>query len=265
MEQFLNYIQNFHWESYLKIVLIFLLGTIFLHILGKLFFKKRSLINHAISATFCIMFIYAAAIFLQTILHTASHYIVLPLITFHHNRVDFISLTKGGFFQICSSVLQLITLAFCVNLADSLLPKGKHLLMWFLVRCISVVGGYLAYAICAKLLSIYLPNAISLYAPAVLLGILFALLFTGFLRIPAGALLSTINPIIGALYTFFAANIIGRQITKAIISSSILCGLMLILQYWGVTGIDLDYMLWLPYFPATGVAVALWYVAYKIL
>jgi hypothetical protein len=164
---------------------------------------------------------------------------------------------------ICSEVLSMVILAFLVNLADGWLPRGKNIFSWVFFRCLTVVIGYILHLIVVGLFATYLPEGIVTYAPAILLGILILLLLTGALKIIIGALLSTVNPIIGGLYTFFFATVIGKQVTKAVLTTVILSALVIGLQYIGIHAISIASAALAAYIPLMLLLIVIWYVVCK--
>ena len=89
------------------------------------------------------------------------------------------------------------------------------------------------------------------------------LLLTGALKILVGALLTTVNPIIGGLYTFFFATVIGKQISKATLTTVILAGLIIALKYAGVTVISIASAALIAYVPILILLMILWYIVCK--
>ena len=98
----------------------------------------------------------------------------------------------------------------------------------------------------------------------ILLGILVTLLLTGALKILVGAVLTTVNPIIGGLYTFFFATVIGKQITKAVLTTAILAAAVLGLQYIGLSVISIAGSALVAYIPIMLLLVVLWYIVILI-
>ena len=164
---------------------------------------------------------------------------------------------------LCSEVLSMIILSFLVNLADGWLPRGKNIFSWIFFRCLTVVIGYLLHLVVVGLLATYLPDGIVTYAPVILLALLVLLLLTGALKILVGALLTTVNPIIGGLYTFFFATVIGKQISKATLTTVILAGLIIALKYAGVTVISIASAALMAYVPILILLIILWYIVSK--
>ena len=174
------------------------------------------------------------------------------------------SFTNAHYTVLCSEILSMIILSFLVNIADGWLPRGKNIFSWVFFRCLTVVIGYLLHLIVVGLFATYLPEGIVTYAPVILLGLLVLLLLTGALKIIVGALLSTVNPIIGGLYTFFFATIIGKQITKAVLTTVLLTGLVIGLQYIGLGVISIASAALTAYIPVMILLVVLWYIVIRI-
>ena len=53
-----------------------------------------------------------------------------------------------------------------------------------------------------------------------LLALLVLLLLVGALKLIVGAVLATVNPLIGAFYTFFFATLAGKALSKAILTTA---------------------------------------------
>ena len=253
-----------NFDSFWKAALILLLGTFLLSVLGRFIFGKRSALNHAVSSVIGILFIYAVTVVLKSAGAQVSSFIApLPFVTISGDKLILFSFINAHYTTICSEVLSMIILAFLVNLADGWLPRGKNLFSWTFFRCLTVVIGYLMHLLVVWIIEAYLPEGIVTYAPTILLGILILLLLTGALKIVVGALLTTVNPIIGGLYTFFFATIIGKQVTKAVLTTVILTGIVISLQYIGVGVISIASAALMAYIPLILLLIVLWYVVCK--
>ncbi len=267
MEAIANYINSLgiNFDSFWQAGLILLLGTFLLSAVGHFVFGKRSLLNHAVSSAIAVLFIYAASIVLSTTGAEFQHLIApLPFLNINGDQVILFSFENAHYTAICSEVLSMIILSFLVNLADGWLPSGKNVLSWFFFRCLTVVIAYLLHLLVVGLFVTYLPEGIVMYAPVILLALLILLLLTGVLKIIIGALLATVNPIIGGLYTFFFANVIGKQITKAMLTAAIISGIIVALQYVGFAVISIASAALIAYIPFLLILIVLWYIAMKI-
>lgn len=266
MENITQYFSSlsFSFDSFWKAALILLVGTFLLSVFGRFIFGKRSALNNAVSSAIGILFIYAATVVLRSTGAQFSSFIApLPFVTISGESLTLFSFTGAHYTAICTEILSMIILSFLVNLADGWLPRGKNLFSWVFFRCLTVVIGYMMHLVVVWLFSAYLPEGIVTYAPAILLGILVLLLLTGALKILVGALLSTVNPIIGGLYTFFFATVIGKQVTKAVLTTAILCAITIGLQYIGISVISIASAALMAYVPLLILLIVLWYVVCK--
>lgn len=249
------------FDTFWKAALILLIGTVLLSLFGRFVFGKRSALNHAVSSAIGILFIYALTVVLGSSSTQLSSLIApLPFVTIADNQMILFSFRNAHYTTICSEVLSMIILAFLVNLADGWLPKGKNIFTWIFFRGLTVLIGYIMHLVVVGLFATYLPEGIVTYAPVVLLAILVLLLLTGALKIVVGALLATVNPIIGGLYTFFFANVIGKQVTKAVLTTVILSALVIGLQYIGLGVISIAAAALTAYIPVLILLAVLWYL-----
>lgn len=253
------------FDSLWKAALILLLGTFLLTALGRLIFGKKSVFKNAASSSIGIIFIYAATVVLESAGAQFSSWIVpLPFVHIANGQLYLFDFMTAEYTQIFAQLLSMIILAFLVNLADTWLPKGKNIFSWIFFRTLTVVIGYALHVLSVGLLATYLPEGIVTYAPVVLLSILVLMLLTGALKILVGALIATVNPVIAALYTFFFANLVGRQITKAVLTTAILSGIVMLLRYVGIIAISVISSALIAYIPLMLLLILLWYIVCKI-
>ena len=151
-----------------------------------------------------------------------------------------------------------------MNLADNWLPTGKNLLNWLFFRILTVALGLIMHFIVTYLFTSYLPQGLVTYAPTVLLALLILMLLTGALKFIVGLLMATVNPIIAAAYTFFFANIVGKQITRAVLTTAIVAGLVYLLQYFGINAVSIAPDALIAYVPILLLLAALWYLVHKL-
>lgn len=267
MEAITNYFSTLgiDFDTFWKAGLILLLGTFLLSVFGRFVFGKRSALNNAVSSAIGILFIYALTVVLGSFGAQFANLIApLPFVTISGETMTLFSFAGAHYTVICSEVLSMIILAFLVNLADGWLPKGKNIFSWLFFRCLTIVIGYLIHLVVVGLFATYLPEGLVTYAPVVLLALLILMLLTGALKIVVGAVLSTVNPIIGGLYTFFFASVVGKQITKAVLTTVILAALVIGLQYIGFSVISIASAALMAYIPFLILLVVLWYIVIRI-
>lgn len=253
------------FDTFWKAALILLLGTFLLSAFGRFVFGKRSALNNAISSAIGILFIYAVTVVLGSIGTQFSNLIApLPFVTFAGDQMILFTFENAHYTTVCAEILSMVILAFLVNLADGWLPRGKNIFSWLFFRTLTVVIGYLLHLIVVGLFATYLSEGIVTYAPVILLGLLILMLLTGALKILVGAILTTVNPIIGGLYTFFFATVVGKQITKAVLTTVLLTGLVLGLQYIGLGVISIASAALTAYIPVMILLIVLWYIVIRI-
>lgn len=267
MDFIVNYFNSLGLDFWplLKTGLILLLGTFLVSIFGRFIFGKRSALNNAVSSAIGILFIYAVTVVLKSLGAQFESLITpLPFVSISGDQMYIFTFQGADYTVICSEVLSMIILSFLVNLADGWLPRGKNIFSWIFFRCLTVVIAFVLHLIVVGLFATYLPEGIVTYAPAILLGLLVILLLTGALKIVVGALLSTVNPIIGGLYTFFFATVIGKQVTKAVLTTALLSALVFLLNYVGCTVISIASAALMAYIPFVIVLIVLWFIVCRI-
>ena len=158
----------------------------------------------------------------------------------------------------------MVILSFLVNIIDSLLPRGKKFFTWLVLRILTVAGAMALHLMSIWLIETFLPQGFMQYAPFILLALLAVLVLVGGLKILVGAVLTTVNPIIGVLYTFFFANIVGKAITKAMLTTAILSALIYLLGYIGFTVIAIAEITLLAFIPLALILLIIWFVISKL-
>ena len=241
-------------------VVSMLLGSI-----GKAVFGKRSMLGCAVSSSIAVVFLYALT---ATLLALGGKYArftaPLPFVTMDGDILTFFTFSGKDHTAVCAQLLNVVILTFAVSLADRFLPRGKNFFTWLFFRVVTVCLGLLAHLLISQLLPQLLPEGIYQYAPMVLLGILILMVLTGALKFLVGILLSTVNPIIGALYTFFFANVVGRQITRSVLTTVILCLIIYGLENLGISTIGIGMESLTLYIPYGAGLLGLWYLCNRL-
>ena len=268
MESIINYFLNLqlNWPYLLKIAGVLLLGSLLISLLGRFIFGAKSAVSNAISSAIGIIFICAITVVIRSFGAQYAAWIApVPFISISGDNLELINFLTSDYRTICSQVLSMIILAFLINLIDGWLPKNKNIFSWLFFRVLTVALSYVLHLGITWLFTTYLPGVIVTYAPVILLALLVLMLLTGALKIVVGALMATVNPIIGALYTFFFANIIGKQISKAALTSAILAGFVILLRYLGIAVISIASAALVAYIPFLLILIALWYIVNRML
>ena len=267
MEAIVNYFKTFNLDisAFLRANCMMIGAFLLLALLGRFIFGRKSILLHAVSSSIGIFFVYCLTIVLCYAGSEFQKFITpLPLVTIKNDVMQLFSF-RQDYTIVCSEILSMIILAFLMNLADGWLPIGKHIISWIFFRCLGVVLALFLHLIVTGLLTAYLPEGLITYAPAILLGILVLMLLTGALKFLVGLILTSVNPLIAALYTFFFANAIGRQITKAVLTTAILTGLVLVLHEIGIAAISIASAALAAYIPLILLLLVLWYIVGRLL
>lgn len=266
MEAIVNLLESlvptdFDAEAFLKGALVVCAGTFLLSIIGRLFFGKKSTLNHSVSSAISILFIYVITIVVYSFGVNLTFLLSpLPFISISGDYLSIFVFEGAHYTETCSQLLSMIILAFLANLADSWLPQGKHLISWFFFRCLSVLLAMILHLIANALLTSLLPEGLLTWAPVILLAILFVTLFMGVLKLILGALLASVNPALGIFATFFFSNVIGKQISRAVLTTLLMAAMIWLLNYLDCTVIFIASSALAAYIPFLILLLVIWYV-----
>ena len=250
----------------LKYVAAFAGIVLIVAILGRVTMGKRSSLNHAVSSAMGILFMYVLSIVIYSfdpdqLIRFLSP---LPYITLSGNQLSILSFSDAGLQTISYQVLSMLILAFLVNLIDTWIPKGKKITSWYGYRLLTVLISTVIHYAVTWVLQKYMPGTLASYAPIILLCILGSFLILGFLNIILSLVLTVANPIIGALYTFFFSNLLGKQITKSVITTIIISTVAFVLNYLGYHVISISPESLITCIPVFPTLLILWYIIGQI-
>lgn len=250
-----------------KFLLFFGSAALILGLMGRIFLGKRSSLNHSLSSVMGILFIYAVTIVVYTFKPWNLEELLspLPFVTFSGDYLIVLPVQNAKIPVLCSEILSLVILAFLVNLLDSFIPQGKSVLGWYELRFLTVVIAMLLHLAANWAIRTYLPDVLVTYAPTMLLILLIGMLMLGLVNLILGVVLAVVNPILGGIYTFFFSNAIGKQLTKAVFTTAIVCVVFFLLGHFGYTLICIDSSALTAYLPFGAVLLVLWYLIGHVL
>ena len=253
--------------SVAEFLLYFTAASLILGVLSRIVLGKRSSLNHSLSSVMGILFIYAVTIVIYTFKPWNLEILLspLPFVTFAGDYLIVLPMTDAQFPALCTQILSMVILAFLVNLLDTFMPKGNNVVSWYLLRFITVALCMMLHLVVCWAFETYLPEGLVKYAPTVLLILLAFLLLSGVLNLILGLVIAVANPFMGAMYTFFFSNVIGKQLSKAIFSSAILCGIVYLMEFFGYTIVSITAASLLAYIPLAIVLLLLWYLIGHVL
>lgn len=246
----------------MKFLLLFAGFSLLLTGLGRMILGKRSSLNHAVSSAMGILFLYAASMILYTFqpLDIFERLSPLPFMVFAGEHMLLISFQSGAISVLCHELLSLVILAFLLNLLDTIIPQGKSVVTWYVLRFLTITAAMALHVLVDWAFDTYLPDVLVTYAPVILLGILVGTMLLGVLNFILGVLLAVVDPILGAIYTFFFSNIVGKQLTKAVLTSFILCVVFFLMGHFGYTLICVTEGALLTYIPLGLAMLVLWFL-----
>lgn len=253
--------------SVLKLILVIAAASVAAGVVGRVAFGKHSELNCAVTSAMEILFLYVLTVIVYTFRpwNLDSFLSPLPCVAFRGDRMYLLPFQGTEFRLLCSRILDLVILAFLVNLLDTLIPRGKSVLGWYFLRLLSVLLCFILYFVLNQLVAKYLPGVLTAYAPTILLCILVGLLLLGVINAILSALVIAVNPILGAIYAFFFSNIIGKQLSKAVLTAGILGALGYLLERWGYTVVAVSAAALPAYLPLVAVLLVLWYLVGHVL
>lgn len=245
-----------------KFLLFFVAAALILGVMGRVCLGKRSSLNRSLSSAIGILAIYALSVILYTYKPWSLDALIspLPFVRFAGEYLIVIPFQGTAFTTLCSEILSLVILAFLVNLLDTFMPQGEGALGWYFLRFATVVLGLLLQLMANYAFQTYLPGALVTYAPAILLVLLGAMLLMGLLNLVLSVVLTAVNPIFGAMYAFFFGNAVGKQLSKAVFTTGILCCVFFLLGYFGYTVISISAASLMTYIPLALVLLILWFL-----
>lgn len=246
----------------MKLIVMLMAATMLFGIAFRLLFGRNSSMNKAMSSAIGILFIYAVTIVIHTlnpwklIRYTSP----LPFVVFQDKTMVLLPFRNAEASVLYGQILSLVILCFLVNLLDSLMPQGKSGFSWFLSRVLMVIFSMVLHLFASGLIRLFLPELLVEYAPIALLLILVSFLLLGLSKIILGIVLTAVNPFIGALYAFFFSNRLGKQVTKAVLSTVILCLFFFLLESNGYTVVSITQSALLSYIPFGCSLLIIWFM-----
>lgn len=258
---------NVDFLSVLKLILVIAAVSTAFGLVGRVAFGRHSELNCAVSSAIAILLVYVLTVIVYTFRpwNLESFLSPLPFVAFRGDRMYLFFFQGAEFRALCSRILDLVILAFLVNLLDTVIPRGKGALGWYFFRLLSVCLCFILYFLLNQVILKYLPGVLVTYAPTILLCILAVFLFLGIINAIFSALVIAVNPVLGAIYAFFFSNVIGRQLSKAVLTTVILGALGYLLERWGYTVIAISAAALPAYLPLLAAVLVLWYFVGHIL
>lgn len=248
--------------SVAQFLLYFAAASLVLSTISRVVLGKRSSLNHALSSVMAVLFIYTMTVVIYTFKPWNLDILLspLPFATFSDHYLIIHPITDLEFTALCTQLLSLLILSFLINLVDTLMPAGENLFSWLLLRIMTVLGCFALHLLVSWAFRTYLPEVLVTYAPTVLLAVLLVMLLSGAVSLLFGLVIAITNPFLGAMYSFFFSNIVGKQVSKAIFTSGVVCGTLYLMEHFHLVVILITPGALLTYIPLAFVLLGLWYL-----
>lgn len=245
-----------------QFLLYFSAASLVLGIISRVVLGKRSSLNHALSSVTALLFIYTITVVIYTFKPWNLDILLspLPFASFSDHYLIIHPITDLHFTALCAELLSLLILAFLINLVDSVIPQGEGIFSWLLLRLIMVLACFALHLLVSWAFRNYLPNVLVTYAPMILLGVLLIMLASGLISLIFGLVIAITNPFLGAMYSFFFSNVIGKQISKSIFSTSVFCGILYLMDHFDLILILITPAALLTYIPLALILLLLWFL-----
>lgn len=253
---------NLSLTAMAKFILFFAAAMIVIGFIGRLCFGKKSDLNRSLSAGIGILFIYAVTIVIYSFdpADLSRFLSPLPYVAFSGDYLYLFTFAGVRFQVICSQILSMIVLAFLYNLIDDFMPEGKKLLHWLLYRILTILMAMVLHYVVTWLSNTFLPGPLVSYAPTMLVVVLGVTLLLGALKVLLGLVLAAVNPIIAAIYAFFFSHKLGKQLSRAVLTTAVLSVTVELLRYFGYAAISISGAALLTYLPLIAALLVLWYL-----
>ena len=254
--------KNFDIGSSFRFILIFAAALLGVGLISKILFGNRSDLNHAMSSAAGILTVYVITIIVYAFQPAGLEKLLtpLPFVTFVKEYLFVLPFHGTSFETLCGQILSLLILAFVVNLMDSILPEGESPITWFISRFLSVVLAMGLHLVANWAINKFLPTLIVYHAPALLLVVLACCMLLGVFKLILGIFLTVVNPVLGALYTFFFSSHIGKQLTKSVLSTAIVCGVFYAMDRFNFLIIGISPQTLPAYLPLVPGFLIIWYL-----
>ena len=248
--------------SVAQFLLYFAAASLVLGGISRVVLGKRSSLNHSLSSVMAVLFVYTITVVLYTLKPWNLELLLspLPFVTFSDHYLILLPITDLTFPALCTELLSLLILAFLINLVDTLIPQGEGVVSWLLLRLITLLACFGLHLVVSWAFRTYLPEVLVTYAPMVLLGVLIIMLLSGIVSLLLGLVIAITSPFLGAMYSFFFSNLVGKQISKAVFTSGVICGIFWLMEHFGLVLILITPTALLAYIPLALILLVLWFL-----
>lgn len=250
--------------SMVKFIAILVAASVIISLVFRMLFGKKSALNKALCAGIGVLCIYVLTVIIYTFNpgNLEQFLVPLPFVKFSGDYLYLMSFAGTDFSVICAEILSMVILVLLYNLTDSVLPDGEDSssVSWFVLRFLTIIAAMVVHYFVSAITDSFLPELLVSYGPTILLVCLIASLMVGVVGALLGLVLTVVNPIFGLLFAFFFSNKFGKQLSKAMLTTSILCILVTVLNQLGYSIVCISAAALTSYIPLLAVLLMLWFV-----
>ena len=225
--------------------LFYLIGVaLILAALVRLIHKKASQYNHALSSAMALMFMYMLMLMLHRLIPDIVDPVLdkLPLmdVNFQTGTVRLYQFNMDKFTECCRELVYVLILSFCLIGLDDIIPDSKNTATWIILQFIIVCMALAIYCFILNSINTFFPEVFTSVAPMILVSILLFMVFLGLLKVILTLMLAAVNPLLGAVSTFFSSNKLGMALGKSVMCSFMLISMCTFLRYKALAVIPLE-------------------------
>ena len=226
-ERFSGYLSNELMMRTLISIFAVCLGCFLLAGLLRLITGKNGTAIGSVSVALDVIILYLFAMLLPMYLPAVTRVLpALPFVSIESGILVLMPLLELSREILSLQLINLFLIAFLFGLADVLLSEGRNIVIWILLRAVTILLIFTCIWFLNKLNESLVPDYIQTYAPIILLILIALLLALTVFKWLFGLILGvSCGPVAGAVYTFIISNTVGKQLAKA----SFTCVLLMLL------------------------------------
>ena len=231
-ERFSGYLSNELLMRTLLAIVAICLGYFLIAGLLRLITGKHGTAVGSVSVTLDALILYLLATLLLLYAPAVASFLPpLPFVSIDSGILTLMPIPELSREILSLQLINLFLIAFLFGLADVLLPEGRNIVIWILLRAVTILIIFTCIWFLNKLNESMVPDYIQTYAPIILLILIALLLALTVFKWLFGLILGiSCGPVAGAVYTFIISNTVGKQLAKAAFTC-VLFVLLLLLAY----------------------------------
>ena len=125
--------------DYVLFFVIAIVGFLLISSMFRFLLGKKAQIGKAITSAMEVLCLYVICIVVYSLgVHWDVFLNPLPFVSIENGYMHIFPIVGAGFTEICAQFTKLLLICFLVNLMNSIIPEGKKLWLWLLLRVVTV-------------------------------------------------------------------------------------------------------------------------------